>query len=594
MSFYSDASLALIPSGYKNGKVYSALPTDGSGDLTFTRASNATRVASNGLIEKVRTNLSTYSEDFANAAWSPSDITVTSNTQLAPNGTTTADVVMEGTGTAQHRFQKTLSLSSSFYTFSVYAKNISGTRQAYIDLGPLAAYFTFSTETIYTPTGFASVQNVGSGWYRITLSNLTAISISSIYLGLATGNSETYTGNGTSSIAFWGAQFEVGDIATDYIPTTTTAVSVGPVSGLPRLDYLNSTCPRLLLEPQRTNVCLWSEQIDNAGWVKTNAPTITTNIATAPDGYGGADGLQAADGTNFKTINQNFTVSANSTVTASVFVKKETSETAWGGIGLVFQGSTTKTFYVPFNAVTGVGVVRGSILTGTIVVDDYGDYWRLMVTTTDNGSNTNLTFSYYGTLSPDGININTGAGSVRTIWGLQVEVGESYATSYIPTLSTSVTRVLDAASKSGISSLIGQTEGTIFIDFEINSPDSGASKWIFFLKGSGGVYIGFYTNGANKFIVEVNNGGEQFFNNSVSVVLGKRFKMALAYKQNDFAFYVDGVQIAIDNSGTVPTCSSLDYLFNTTASNTGSLEHNQTLLFKTRLSNSDLAAITTL
>jgi hypothetical protein len=57
MSFYSDASLVLIPSGYKDQKVYSAVPTDGSGDLVFSRASSATRVQSDGLIEKVRTNL---------------------------------------------------------------------------------------------------------------------------------------------------------------------------------------------------------------------------------------------------------------------------------------------------------------------------------------------------------------------------------------------------------------------------------------------------------------------------------------------------------------------------------------------------------
>jgi hypothetical protein len=126
---------------------------------------------------------------------------------------------------------------------------------------------------------------------------------------------------------------------------------------------------------------------------------------------------------------------------------------------LFFKVTSAKTCYTIFNAVTGTGLISGSSLTGTIKVEDYGNYWRLQVTTTDNGSNTTLSFSYYGTLSPDGVSINTGAGSVRTVWGFQLEIGASYATSYIPTLGAAVTRLVDSASKTGISSLIGQTEG---------------------------------------------------------------------------------------------------------------------------------------
>ena len=64
MSYFDDASLVMIPSGYKDQKVYSVKPIDGSGDLTFSRASNATRVNSSGLVEKVRTNLLLQSNSF--------------------------------------------------------------------------------------------------------------------------------------------------------------------------------------------------------------------------------------------------------------------------------------------------------------------------------------------------------------------------------------------------------------------------------------------------------------------------------------------------------------------------------------------------
>ena len=62
MSFYDDASLIMFPSGYKEDKIYSLKPTDGSGDLTFTRASTATRVNADGLIETSPVNLMLYSD----------------------------------------------------------------------------------------------------------------------------------------------------------------------------------------------------------------------------------------------------------------------------------------------------------------------------------------------------------------------------------------------------------------------------------------------------------------------------------------------------------------------------------------------------
>ena len=86
MSTYDDASLVLVPSGYKNGVVFSQKPMDANGQLTFTRASDATRVGPNGYIEKVRTNLLTYSQDFSDSSWNmPTSQTKTTG-QTDPNG----------------------------------------------------------------------------------------------------------------------------------------------------------------------------------------------------------------------------------------------------------------------------------------------------------------------------------------------------------------------------------------------------------------------------------------------------------------------------------------------------------------------------
>ena len=121
MSFYDDASLVVIPSAQKTSKLYAVKPTDGSGDLAFTRTGDtATRVNSAGLIEKVRTNLVLQSQTFDNASWVKSNITVTANSTNAPDGTATADTILAPT-TSVNAIYQAIS-TSGVLTLSVYAK----------------------------------------------------------------------------------------------------------------------------------------------------------------------------------------------------------------------------------------------------------------------------------------------------------------------------------------------------------------------------------------------------------------------------------------------------------------------------------------
>ena len=218
----------------------------------------------------------------------------------------------------------------------------------------------------------------------------------------------------------------------------------------------------VLVEPQSVNLCLQSEDFSTT-WIQNNSPTITTNIATAPDGTVTADGLQDTTGTTFKTVSQLFSVSANSQFTASLFVKKETAETNYGGIGFSFSGSTSKTAYFIFNSVNGTANISKTLSSASVVVEDYGDYWRFCCTATDDGSNTFLTINIYATLSNNGTTVGVGAGSVRTYWGAQLEESP-IATSYIPTTTGAVTRVADDIDLTGASSLIGQTSGTVYVE----------------------------------------------------------------------------------------------------------------------------------
>jgi hypothetical protein len=176
-------------------------------------------------------------------------------------------------------------------------------------------------------------------------------------------------------------------------------------------------------------------------------------------------------------------------------------------------------------------------------------------------------------------------------YGAQLEAS-SYPTSYIPTTSASATRVADVAQKTGISSLIGQTEGVIFVDWNYeNKQDSNGSIPIVINGSAGESYI--FVTGGGTLLGELYNSGIQA---SISGSIGAvgRKKIAFAYKQNDFVLYMNGVQIGTDTSGTVGSMNILTiggYYSTSYHANSGI---NQAILFKTRLTNAELASLTTL
>jgi hypothetical protein len=562
MSTYDDASLVLIPSGYKNGIVFSQKPMDANGQLTFTRASSATRVQSDGLIEKVRTNLALYSEDATNAIYVKTNATVTANSIAAPDGTLTADTI---TATAASGLiQGVVTITSGLvYTMSVYLKRKTGT-------GVVQLRGVSNTSTTVTIT---------NDWARYSVS-LTAADVNGRYgVLLLTSGDEVYC---------WGFQLETSDIATDYIATTTATVSVGPVSGLPRLDYLNSTCPKLLLEPQRSNLVTFSENFDNAAWTKSGA-SVTANAVLGPDGYTSADKLVENTSNSEHIVTQsNLFTATGAFYTASIFVKAaERTYVAFSTRGAFTANSNT----LIFNLTTGEWELDDSTQNFALNAEAFPNGWyRISL----NTNTTSGAFDNFGVGTAIGSSswlnaVYTGDGTSGIyIWGAQLEAG-AYATSYIPTLSASVTRVADAASKTGISSLIGQTEGVIFADIDLTSRSSFSYFAIAPNLGSTSAYIGISIT-ATVFGFEVVNSGVQFSYNFPSTATG-RFKLALGYKANDFVAYVNGVQVSFDTSGTVPACSQLGV---NNYSTLAALNYNQALLFKTRLDNATLQSLTTL
>ena len=183
------------------------------------------------LIEEQRTNLLTYSEQLDNAAWTKDNATVIPNAAVAPDGSLTADKLVENTATASHvTLQSASGASTNVHSVSVYAKAGERSRIVLQIDGNAAAggYAVFDLSLgIYeglagsgSPT--ASIVSVGNGWYRCSVTAIPAASgtvVRSVIYIVQSNGVTVYTGDGTSGLYVWGAQLEAGNFPTSYIKT---------------------------------------------------------------------------------------------------------------------------------------------------------------------------------------------------------------------------------------------------------------------------------------------------------------------------------------------------------------------------------------
>ena len=529
-SFYEDASLVMIPSGYKTSKVYCAKPTDGTGDLTFTRSNDtATRVASNGLIEKVRTNRFTYSQNIANAAWETltngGTITKTANAGTAPDGTNTASrLQVAGGGTYSLVYQDNVNPLGSVVV-SGYFKRYGGTNQTFRLFGD-------------NGNALSSTLTATDTWQRFSFV-MTAASAGADGIGADASNN-------AYDILVWGMQLETGDIATDYIATTTAAVSVGPVANVPRLDYLNSTCPKLLLEPQRTNLYTFSEQLNQ--WTASSA-TVTANYAVSPDGYTNADRVQFSAG-GLLYISGTGSAGEN---TLSVYAKATNGTSA----KFRFFGNGNTTF--------------SSDQTAT------GEWQR-------------FTFTFTYSTATAGLKVATTGADDIIFYGFQHEIG-AYATSYIPTLAASVTRGAEDATKTGISSLIGQTSGTIFVDCVPNMVGN-----IFNTNQNNTNTIAINSFGNNR--IQARIWASSVLTNIAATpeyALGSNLKIALKYSSGDIKLFINGV-LRASSTNTLTFNAAISTIFlnesTTSFSVVSAVRFNSLLIFKTVLTDAQCLELT--
>ena len=382
----------------------------------------------------------------------------------------------------------------------------------------------------------------------------------------------------------WGYQLNIGSTAKPYFPTTDRL-------NVPRLTYQNGGggCPSLLLEKQSTNLCTYSEQLDNSAWTKNNT-SITANSVTSPDGTQNADTITStAASPNTLSPLASFAATTN----VSIFVKYVSQQ--W--VQLMSGGAFNA--YANFDIQNGVIGTVGSNASNA-QIENFGNGWyRISVNLLGFTGNTNLYFGFVANGTAGWNTFDPNFNKSLYAWGCQIEVG-AYPTSYIPTTSSSATRVADACFKTGISSLIGQSQGVLFVDLVITGTTGNNRFSISDGSNTNWIFIGTPEDGgtrASRFYIKTNGSVAVDVGTSSYFTIGQRYKLALAYKSGDWAVYANGSLLysGTDSIGSVSSALSQFNFFNASGGTADTGEQiNQAILFPTRLSNSELASLTTI
>lgn len=211
-----------------SGGLLGVAPSGGLRDAHFVAGERTT------LLEGTRgtPNLFSHSEQFDNAAWTKSGATVSANAATAPDGTATADKVVETATTGNHDVRRSIATTAgTVYAFSVYARAGERTRLRIHTWTPFTygALFDLATGTagpasgVLTPAGYG-IEAVGGGWYRCWVNHTadgTAVTFAAVLTDAAAGSG--YTGDGSSGLFLWGAQAEAGVLPTSYFPAGAAA-----------------------------------------------------------------------------------------------------------------------------------------------------------------------------------------------------------------------------------------------------------------------------------------------------------------------------------------------------------------------------------
>jgi len=385
-----------------------------------------------------RRNLLTFSEQFDNAVWTKFQATISPNATTAPDGTLTADSIVDTAVEQEHNcYQSTQTTTTA--SFSVYAKQngrsvialraYSASNEFYTAVFDLSGgTISLQNETGTTFSGVsAAISSAGSGWYRCSITYTRSSGATFHVIDLATNTtptlgsagSQVYLGNGTG-VFIWGAQLETGSSATAYQKVGLTSdvtesgkrdcwglLFDGSDDSLQTAEISFNTWT----QATRRNLISSTESM-SLTWVSTRA-SVAENATIAPDGTSTADKIvEDNSASNTHRIAIGVTSSAT-THTASVYLKAAGRDYAF-----VFLDANNGTgaFFDLANGVTGA--VSGAV---TSAIQSVGNGWyRCSVT----GGVTATPGMWILTADTISSNSYTGDGTSGIfIWGAQLEAG---------------------------------------------------------------------------------------------------------------------------------------------------------------------------
>lgn len=571
MSLLTKASLVITPNAIKESKVYSVIPSNGNGDLTFTRGTNASGTLNNDslLIENAPYNLMSNSNVFTSAYYNKSLVAVTSNTIASITGAVNASTLTEVAGTNSHHIHENVGsfipVVGTSYTMSCYLKQPTSSANRYVQLPFFIAgfgsnaYVNFDLQTLSKGTIGASITSsdislIGNGWIRITATAVaTATGPSGFQLSLIPASTSTRTESYTvtagseNSIYIYGFQVVLGTVAKDYFNTTDRL-------NVPRLNYDSvGGCPSLLLEPQRTNLLTYSNDFSNLNWIKAASSTVTFSSSILNPQNTGSYRFNASNLAFGVILRQTSAiVSIGQKYTISFFIKKGN----YRYVGIRFNTSRTLERLPNYDFDTDTLNKQG--VTCDLTRDIYTNGWvrlnlTFTATTIDGICDIALTAANGDTA------ITLSGTEFMYVFGGQLELG-AYATSYIPTTSGTVTRNADQFLRSNIytNGLITSAGGAWYL--EINNNISLARD-----NSGTGLYIGNSATAPSNSFGVINTGtGRLVINKKIAGTLTSLYttttntiKVVFNWNGSTMDVFVNGTKQV---TATVFTSTALEFL----------------------------------
>jgi hypothetical protein len=538
-SFILPTSVPVVDASVEALRVYDGSPAGFDVlPMSFTRGSSATRTDSAGnVVSAVPYNLLNYSEQFDNAAWTKVNTSVSANTSTAPNGTLTADTM--SISDINSRIIQSPSLGPGTYTLSAYVKVLSTTTAGSMRFAPTID--GGNVNSIFTPT---------TEWARYT----QTFTVNTVFTSVAVRG---LSGGFVGDIALWGVQLVLGTEPLPYQETVTRLA-------LPRLDYRNadgtlSSTPRLLLEPQRTNSIRNSTMVGavagTPGTLPTNWARVTgAGLTQTVAGIGTENGLQYIDYRLSGTASSGF---------AQLNLEGTTQIAALNGQTWTFSTYLKTISGTPDNYRLGmiernaVGTIVKTVATNAFPTTTLSQF--VYSRAVDGGATVAFVQPvFYMTLT----NGETYDFTIR-IAAPQMELG-AFATTFIPTSTAAVTRLVDMGTNSFLNSLqsnqILSTQGTFFIETELLGVQTNRTVWnlgnLFMIvvvsdgrtglrvEGGVGAYIGLSNTGTgrHKFIVKYTTNSVTFFRNGVQV---GSLSLPTPFSPDSFSIFNPGFGIGV-------------------------------------------------